>query len=108
MAGVFDCHGHLRSRFHAGGTEIRVGVVNSSRPLLERFQARFGGNIYPTARNTLSWELYDRVQVRLFLQAIGLHVIVRRAEVEAALDWLILNPPRRGRKQGDTKSDTPR
>lgn len=99
VAGLFDGEGFVRVAKWAKPNSVHVryqvvgGIGMTHRPVIEALQAQFGGTIYanrhdlrnPKARVQFMWHFASQTGAS-FLRQIVPHLIVKKEEVELALE----------------------
>jgi hypothetical protein len=103
IAGFFDGEGYITLRRSnrytrtAASYRIVIGFTNKSKAILELIQQRYGGSIYPKARrnkevHAAAWELsiFRNDGIQSFMAEIGPHIILKRPQVDLALEFLAL------------------
>lgn len=96
LAGFFDGEGTISISHYkrdGGGYQLQIAVSQNERAPLEIFQTRFGGKIYSqkwekVKRAFYSWQLTNREEKRVFLEAVSPFLIVKKREAEIALAFL--------------------
>ena len=100
-AGIFDGEGNVHiGLIREGDYRLQIQTVNTSRPLLEWLQARWGGGIYdvrhydnnPKYAPCWTWNLSSRAVKYRFLAAIEPHLIIKRRAAKIALAFLAIPP----------------
>src|SRR4051794_1508451 len=95
-AGFFDGEGHVgisvQKRLHRyHGYLLELHVTNTNLPILERFKSKWGGSISPLPerpnnRPCWVWKL-SAAQAEPFLHAIRPHAVLKRRQIEIALEF---------------------
>lgn len=113
IAGFFDGEGSV-GIYGARTKYLLVQVCQvdnlASRSLLEELAQRWGGSIReqstPTGRGKLNWQVTG-AKALPFLQAIEPHVVLKRQQVQVAVEWQSTRPERQRNERGHTVRTSP-
>lgn len=93
IAGFFDGEGLVgvyrhKNKFAKNGLahEVRVSMTQKKREVLDWIASRLGGNIR-WGKDVWIWELHGNKQCPLFLRLIVKYTIVKRDQIEMALQF---------------------
>jgi transposase len=103
FAGFFDGEGYVGVTHNAANAAIslRVTVTNNHKGICDLFAGRFGGSVTPPrhygekqGKGSWTWHAYA-ANAKAFLRAILPYVVVKKPQVELALDFPLGEPGHR-------------
>ena len=95
LAGLFDGEGYVslcRHHIHTSSIALKVGVVNTYRPVLEEIKSLFGGAIYTIRKETerhrqcYSW-VATTTFAETFLKAVLPYLHIKRRQAEIGIEF---------------------